>query len=289
MKNFADSVICIVGLGLMGGSAARRVHGQCKKLIGIELNKANTDLALREGWIDESYCSIAAMQEAPDMVILCSPVRAIQTILENEIMALTSPCVVIDFGSTKDTIIKIMDTLPERFTCFACHPMCGKETSGPEASQQDLFLGQLFLVHPIGHARFEDPLLTALISILGGYPMVMNPESHDLQMAYISHVPYLIAAALILVSANDQRENPEDLWKIAANGFHDTTRLAGSDITMMSDILITNRDPIVDVLKKLTDQIHEIQAVVERGQSHEIVLMLEQVKNLKKRANLCRR
>jgi len=284
MMVFKEANICIVGLGLMGSSLARKLHGHCKNLVGVDLNESTLNLALKKGWIDTGHTTISEVNPYPDLVILCIPIRRILNFLEQEIHAIKNPCVVIDFGSTKRMIIQKMEKLPDRFCCYACHPMCGRERSGPQASLPALFTGAPFLILPILQAPVHHPLVTTLITLIGANRIPMDADQHDFQMAYISHVPYLLSAALILVTDQDCNTQLEALGKIAANGFQDMTRLAGSDVTMMTDILVTNQEPITQVLKKLTDQLSELNEIIQRGNPEEIAPLLTRVKSLKERA-----
>jgi prephenate dehydrogenase len=286
---FSDAVVCIVGLGLMGASAAQRIHGQCRKLIGVDRNTESLQTVLAQGWVDSGFNKLQDLDEAPDLVILCTPVRTILSILENDLLTIKTPSVIVDFGSTKGEIIQKMAALPERFTCFACHPMAGRETSGPQSSVPDLYLGRPFLFYPIVKESRGWNLLADLIKALGATPVRLDPENHDMQLATISHVPYLMAVALSLVSAQDGPEASEALWEIAANGYHDMTRLAGSDLNMMTDILATNPQNISVVLQKVIDQLAEIKTMVDNQQPEKIMNLLAEAKQIKKRANQCRK
>ncbi len=289
MTEFSDAVVCIVGLGLMGASAAQRIHGQCRRLIGIDRNTEYLQTVLAQGWVDSGFENLIDLDETPDLVVLCTPVRTILTILRDDILTIKAPCVIVDFGSTKGDIIRQMEVLPERFTCFACHPMAGKETSGPQASTPELFVGRPFLFYPIDKESMGWNLLADLIKGLGAVPVRLNPDLHDKQLATISHVPYLMAVALSLVSAQDGTEASERLWEIAANGYHDMTRLAGSNLDMMTDILVTNPENISVVLQKVIDQLGEIKTLVDKNQPEEMQPLFSQAKQIKERANQCRK
>ncbi len=273
----------------MGASAAQRIHGQCKRLIGVDRNAKSLQTVLAQGWVDGGFESLQDLDENPDLVILCTPVRTILTILKKDILLIKTPCVVIDFGSTKGEIINLMERLPDRFTCFACHPMAGKETSGPQASTPDLYTGRPFLFYPISKESSGWNLLADLIKVLGANPVRLDPENHDLQLATISHVPYLMAVALSLVSAQEGTEASEQLWEIAANGYHDMTRLAGSDLNMMTDILATNPKNISTVLQKIIDQVSELKTLLDEDRSEEMKIKLSEAKQIKERANQCRK
>jgi prephenate dehydrogenase len=289
MIDFTDAAVCIIGLGLMGASAAQKINGHCKKLIGIDTQVETIAFALEKHWIDTGYHHLDELEEMPDIIVLAMPVGQILRFMDEDLLKIRTSCMVIDFGSTKFEIINKMKSLPINFQCFACHPMCGKETSGPLNSDPFLFTGKPFLYYAISKEEKALKVLLDFIKILDAFPIEMDPLHHDRQLAYISHVPYLMAAALSLISSTDETEPPEDLWEKAATGYHDMTRLAGSDISMMIDIMKTNPEQISMVLTKIMDQLSVMKSLLDQGQSAEMRDLLIRAKKLKERANQCRK
>jgi prephenate dehydrogenase len=289
MIDFSGANVCIIGLGLMGSSAARRLKGQCKKLIGIDRNGESVQYVLHKHWIDAGYQSFEDMDETADVIIFTTPVQQILKYLDSEIRTIRTPCVLLDFGSTKKEIIKHMSFLPLNFQCFACHPMCGKEFSGPIASDESLYVGRPFLVHRISKEIWAFEVLQTIVRLLGAEMVDLDPTWHDRQLAYISHVPFLASASLALISGQDERIEPEVLWNIAANGFYDMTRIAGSDVSMMEDIMATNGSEISDVLQKLIDQLNTYKKLIDDNDLPALRSSFEYAKLLKERAYQCRK
>ena len=289
MIDFSGANVCIIGLGLMGSSAARRLKGRCKKLIGVDRNGESVQYVLHKHWIDAGYQSFEDLDETPDVIIFTAPVQQIFQYLDFTIRSIRTPCVLIDFGSTKKEIIKRMSVLPLNFQCFACHPMCGKEFSGPIASDESLYIGRPFLVHRISKETWAFDVLQAIVNALGAEMVELDPNWHDRQLAYISHVPYMASASLSLISGQDEMIEPEALWNIAANGFFDTIRIAGSDVSMMEDIVATNGKEISEVLEKLIAQLTEFKQLIDQNDLDSLRRSFEFAKLLKERAYQCRK
>ena len=289
MIDFSGATVCIIGMGLMGSSAARRLKGQCKKLIGIDRNGETVQYVLHKHWIDSGYQSFEDIDETPDVIIFTTPVQQILKYLDSTIRTIRTPCVLIDFGSTKKEIIKNMSVMPLNFQCFACHPMCGKEFSGPIASDETLYFGRPFLVHRISKENWAYEVLQTIVKHLGADMIALDPYWHDRQLAYISHVPFLASASLALISGQDEMIEPEALWNIAANGFYDMTRIAGSDVSMMEDIMATNGPEISDVLQKLIDQLTNYKRMIDQNDLPALRRSFEYAKNLKERVYQCRK
>ena len=289
MIDFSGANVCIIGMGLMGSSAARRLKGRCKKLIGVDRNGESVQYVLHKHWIDAGYQSFEDLDETPDVIIFTTPVQQILKYLDSTIRSIRTSCVLIDFGSTKKEIIKRMSVMPLNFQCFACHPMCGKELSGPIASDENLYVGRPFLVHRISKEAWAYDVLLEIVKILGAEMIELDPYWHDRQLAYISHVPYLASASLSLISGQDEMIEPEALWNIAANGFFDMTRISGSDVSMWEDIVATNGEEISDVLEKLITQLTQIKQQIDQNDLAALRRSFEYAKLLKERAYQCRK
>ena len=289
MIDFAEATVCIVGMGLMGASAARRLKGRCRQVIGVDRQPDVIHYVLEQSWIDEGYTDIDEISGNPDMLILCIPVRQILAFLDRMAGKKRAFGLVVDFGSTKKQIIEKMESFPFQQAFFACHPMCGKEISGPQSSDDQLYQDRPFLFHGIRTDMNDERQLFTLIDRLGANPIRMDADHHDRQLAYVSHAPHLLASALMLVSGSDERESKESLWQISAGGFQDMTRLAGSDLTMIMDIIATNQDEIAPVLNEIITQLESIKTLIEQNRLDEIKALIEKAKKLKESANQWRK
>jgi len=255
--------ICIVGLGLMGGSLAKALHGQVKHLTGVDRHAATRQLVLADGIVDFVTSDLPAGVKEADLVILATPVHSILQQIEQLPDLCPDGCLVMDLGSTKETVCERMAALPPEFAAIGGHPMCGKETAGYHAADATLFRGQTFVLSRNGRTtkRIEEIVL-ALIELIGGQPMFLPAEVHDQIVAVTSHLPYLIAAALIQRAADMADDR---VWPVSASGFRDSSRLAGSDPRMMLDILLTNRMAILSQLEQYQADLEHIGNLLANG------------------------
>lgn len=257
-KRLQDARVCIVGLGLMGGSLALALRGRAAKLVGVELHAATRRRALRGRVVDVVTADLAEGARQADLLVLATPVSVILTTLAALPRLRPAGCAVLDLGSTKTDISARMERLPAGFEAIGGHPMCGKEQAGLAAADEMLYCGQTFVLCRNGRTtpRVEQ-LALELVTAVGAQPLFLPPETHDEIAATVSHVPYLAASALVHSAAAMADER---VWPVSASGFRDAARLAGSDPRMMLDILKTNR---AAVLARLAHYQQALTAVAE--------------------------
>lgn len=256
----ADQRIGIVGLGLMGGSLALALRGHCRQLVAIEPQPGVRQQAVRDGVVDAATDDLGAGATAVDMLIFATPVRATLSLLETLPTLCPDGRLVADLGSTKADVIAAMDRLPESFQAIGGHPMCGKESSGLAAASADLYQNQTFV---LCRSRRTSPGLEALmgelVAAIGARPVWLTAATHDEIVAAVSHLPYLLSAALMRVVA------AEEQWAISASGFRDVSRLAGSDTRMMLDILLTNRAAILAALEHYQADLAALAVILQQA------------------------
>ncbi len=248
MKQLSESVVAVVGLGLMGASMAWKLRsdGLAGQVWGVVHRQETGRKAMERGIVD----AVVSWEEAlsADVMVLAAPVRVIVEQLRSLATAPRRPGLVVDLGSTKREIVRVMDALPADTLAVGGHPMCGKETSGIDAAEPELYRGCRFVVVP---TRRSTPEAVAwvrdLARALGANPVEMEASRHDSLVAAISHLPYLVSAALMDTVADLSRDD-EAVLDLAAGGFRDTSRLAASNVTMMLDILTTNRDAVLEMV-----------------------------------------
>lgn len=245
----AEATIAVVGLGLMGGSLAAALRGgagsarQCRQVIGI-VRQTDT-LPLARKYVDQATTDLGAVAAA-DIVVLATPARTILRLLP-QVAALMRPgALLTDLGSSKAAIVDVMSTLPDPILAVGGHPMCGKEAGGLAAADARLYDGAPFVLCPVpGQPAVAVEQATALAQAVGARPQVLDAALHDQAVAAISHLPYAMAVATVL-AATAQAETGGDLrWQLAAGGFRDTTRVAGGEIAMWTDILLTNQAAVL--------------------------------------------
>ncbi len=247
----SDLTITIVGLGLMGGSLGKAlVRGEvCREVRGLVRRQAIAEEAVALGAAHIAGVDPQQLLDGAEVVVFATPVCTI----EQQILPLHSfmkaGAIVTDMGSVKRNILKVMDQLPPHIRAVAGHPMCGKETPGLYTSDADLFLGKTWVLI---RTERTDPeafsLIEQMVKLVGARPMPMNADDHDLVAACVSHLPYLLASTLVAVAEVTASEEP-DVWNLASSGFRDTSRVAGADLTMMTDILAVNRDNVLQMLE----------------------------------------
>lgn len=243
-----DTKVCVVGLGLMGGSLALALRGKVAHLIGVDRHAATRQYALREQVVDQVTDDLALGMQTADLLILATPVKTILHLLAELPSICPDGCLVLDLGSTKQTINAALGALPAQFQAIGGHPMCGKETAGLLAADAGLYQDQAFILTRNGRTTPTiEQLALAIIAAIGAQPLFLDAARHDRIAAAVSHVPYLISAVLMHTAA---ALDDEFVWPVSASGFRDTSRLSGSDPRMMLDILLTNKTAVLEQLNQ---------------------------------------
>ena len=257
--------VTIVGLGLMGGSLgmALRSRHACRKVLGVARRPESVERAIELGAIDGGTCDLAEGVKGADIVVLAIPVRAIIALIPKLGPLLPKGCLLMDLGSTKRAIVQAMEVLPHHVQPIGGHPMCGKEASGIEAAEADLYEGAVFVLTPLSRTSEEAlGLAEGLVKAIGARPLQLDAQRHDRLVAAISHLPYLLAIGLMdaaeCVAAED-----ETVWALASSGFRDASRLAASSVPMSLDILLTNRENIAEIVRLFQQCLERIAGLLD--------------------------
>ena len=259
MKALADSRLVVVGLGLMGGSLAGALRGRCERVVGVSRRPETIEQALELGLIDEGTVDLPAALTHADVVVLATPVRTILRQLAEIGPLLPVGSLLIDLGSTKREICAAMDELPVGIQALGGHPMCGKEVAGTAAADPALYRGRTFIFCPLERTSSAALALgEELARAVGALPLVMDADRQDYLVATVSHLPYLLACSLVATADATTSADPL-VWQIVAGGYRDTSRVAGSDVTMMMDILTTNRDRILSAVDVYQEQLAQLK------------------------------
>ncbi|MFQ5614227.1 MAG: prephenate dehydrogenase [Anaerolineae bacterium] len=259
--------VAIVGLGLMGGSLAMALQQRqaCRRVTALVRRPEVARRAEGDGVVAWAATDPARVLAGADLVVLSTPVRTIIRHLDQFAPRFKPGAVITDLGSTKGEITARMAALPPAVYPVGSHPMCGKEVTGLAAAEASLYQDAPWVISPLprtppGAVR----LVTDLALAVGARPVLMPPERHDRLVAAISHLPYTLAAALVL-AAETVAGNDDAVWSLAASGFRDTSRLAASDVTMMIDILLTNRNAVGAMLDGVRRVLDELAAALAAG------------------------
>lgn len=270
-SGFHSRHLAVVGLGLMGGSLALALRGCVETITGIDPNAITRKHALKRKIVDAATDDLQNGVSEADTVILAAPVRTINQMLQLRIGSyLRSNTLLIDIGSTKQDICDSMGKLPVGIQAVGGHPMTGKEQSGIEASDLALYQGRPFVLCPTRRTTPAARLRAmALVDALRAVPIEMGAERHDRLVAAISHLPYLLSAALVATVAKEGETDPA-IWELAAGGFRDMSRLAGSDVQMMGDILSTNTQAVAVLMALFRVQLAMLEAVLVSGDDEKV-------------------
>jgi len=279
VNELADAQVTVVGLGLMGGSLAGALRGQCRAVVGVARRAATVEAALADGLVDWATSDLAEGVREADVVVLATPVRIIIQQLGEIGPLVPQGCLVMDLGSTKARIVAEMARLPEHVQPLGAHPMCGKEISGLEAADPSLYRDRTFILTPL--PRTSEAALAlgrALAEAVGAHVLLLEPERQDFIVATVSHLPYLLACALVATADATTSADPA-AWEVFAGGFRDTSRVAGSDVAMMMDILLTNRDEVLKALGTYQAKLGDLTRLVASGDEEEMRAALSAVRD----------
>jgi prephenate dehydrogenase len=243
LSALANIKITIVGLGLLGGSLALALRGKCARLIAVDTDPQTCELALQRQVVDEIAPTFAAGVAAADLLVLATPVRVILKLLaEMQHLPLRTPLAVIDLGSTKSDVQQAMTLLPDHYDPIGGHPMCGKEFAGLAYAEASLFQAAKFVLTPLNRTSPQTQALAQeMVAAIGARCLVMGAARHDRAVSVSSHLPYIVACSAVATAADVADRDPT-VAELCASGFRDTTRVAACDVTMMFDILYTNRN-----------------------------------------------
>jgi prephenate dehydrogenase len=272
-------VCAIVGLGLMGGSFSLAMRGYFKEIIGIDHNENHCKCALDLGLVDK-IVDIKDLKKA-DVIILAIPIRGIISILKDlSKLNLKENCTIIDFGSTKKTII---DECPKniRKNLVASHPMAGTEYSGPLAAIADLYENKIMVVCNIDESgEAQRKIALDIFEKLKMKVKYMEADEHDRHAAFISHMPHIVSFSI--ANAVLKQEDKEHIVTLAAGGFRDMSRLAKSNPHMWGDIFKENKKNLLDSIEAFKSELKKAKAMIENEEWEKLKKWMEMGNELHK-------
>ena len=268
----------LIGCGLMGGSFALALKraGLVKRVVGYSKSPSTTERARQMGVIDVEAPSALLAVSGADIVLLAVPVSATEATFKAIRHLITANTLVMDVGSTKrDVVDAARRVLRDDVGCFVpAHPITGKEVSGVEHADSNLYTGKQVILTPI--ERTYTAQLNKAISLwtaLGCNVVQMSPQAHDAAYAAVSHLPHLIAFTL-MNSISNQAQGA-DYLSLAGPGFRDFSRIAASDSKMWRDILIANREELLAQSKIFQQTLQSLEKLIEAGDGDALELQLE--------------
>ncbi len=273
-----SETICIIGLGLIGGSMAidLKKAGFAKKLIGVDANAGHLATALQQGIIDEALSLEEAVAKS-DIMVLCTPVDVIRQLLPGLLdLVHGSDKVVTDTGSTKAEIISCVRNHPNRKAYVAAHPMAGIEKSGPEAAVSGLFDNHYLII-----CGKEDSYAEAVERIKKLFQMLnmrityMDPAAHDASAAYVSHLSHLASFALSLCVQENEKDQG-NICRLAGGGFTSAVRLAKSSAEMWAPIFKQNNQHILAVLQSYINKLELFKDHLVGMDDHKMIELIRE-------------
>lgn len=260
--------VAIIGLGLQGGSIGLAVREYLPGVTtsGYDLSPAHRVRATQRGLVDR-VCETPeeAVAEA-DLVIFCVPPGVMGYAAEQVRAALPAGCLVSDVGSCKESIAKALgEALPDHLVIPA-HPVAGTENSGPDAGFAHLFRNRWCIVTP--PPKVDMVQLSRLVGFweaLGANVEIMTPDHHDLVLAVTSHLPHLIAYTIVGTASDLENVTQSEVIKYSAGGFRDFTRIAASDPTMWRDVFLSNKEAVLTMLQRFSEDLSALQRAIRVG------------------------
>lgn len=278
MSEFHSDRLVVVGVGLIGGSAAAALRraGRVKHIVGVGRGRGNIERALELGVIDEASMDIGTAVKGADTVLLAVPVQQNERVLAALAQSLAPGTLVTDAGSTKqDFVAAIRRLLPSHLaTTVPGHPIAGAEHTGVDAASPTLFQGKNVVLTPLPE---NDPdavdRVESLWTACGARITRMSAEHHDRVFSAVSHLPHMLAYSLVHMIA--ARPDARELFDFAASGFRDFTRIAGSSPEMWRDIALANKDALVADLEAYQKQIAGLTERLKAADAAELERIFE--------------
>ena len=261
--------VALIGLGLIASSMAHamRQFGLAREILGHAKSAETRAIALEIGLCDRVCDTAAEAVEGADLVVLCVPVGAMEEVAVSMAPRLKAGACVTDVGSVKRAVIEaVAPHLPEGVAFVPAHPLAGTEHSGPRSGFATLFQNRWCLLTPTPQSTPEAVArLRALWEGMGANVDEMEADHHDLVLAVVSHTPHLIAYTMVGVADHLRRVSNSEVIKYSASGFRDFTRIAASDPTMWRDVFLTNKDAVLDILGRFTEELFVLQRAIRMG------------------------
>jgi cyclohexadieny/prephenate dehydrogenase len=262
--------VSIIGMGLIGSSLARaiRLHMPTVRITGTDADAGVRERVRELGLVDDVADTAGAAVVDADLVVLAVPLGAFAAVGAEIAADLSAGAVVSDVGSAKQIVLdSLAPLMPADVHLIPAHPVAGTERSGPDAGFPTLFEGRWCIITPPpGADEAAVARLSEFWARLGSKVDRMEPRHHDLVLAVTSHIPHLIAYSIVGTAADLEGVTRGEVIKYSAGGFRDFTRIAASDPTMWRDVFLTNRDAVLEVLGRVSEDLAVLQRAIRWGE-----------------------
>lgn len=278
--------IALLGLGLIGSSLghAFKRHGLASGIRGYARSRETREAALEIGCVDSIHESATAAVHDADVIFLNVPLSAIRPLVTEIMPALKTGAIITDVGSVKASVIDaIMPILREDVYFVPGHPIAGTEQSGPYAGFAELFDGRWCILTPSSETNLHAiEMVAGLWRAIGSDVEFMEPHHHDLVLAITSHLPHLIAYNIVGTAADLEADTRSEVIKYSASGFRDFTRIAASDPVMWRDIFVQNKDAVLEMLGRFTEDLTALQRAIRHEDGETLENMFRRTRAIRK-------
>jgi cyclohexadieny/prephenate dehydrogenase len=278
--------IALLGLGLIGSSlshAARRA-GLTNHINGYARSAETRSVALEIGIIDSAHESAADAVKDADLVIFCTPIGTYAELAKDIAPHLKAGAILTDVGSVKGAVVRdVAPHVPLNVHFIPGHPIAGTEQSGPRAGFATLFDNRWCILTPPPHANVEAVAkLKSFWQALGSMVDEMTPEHHDMVLAITSHLPHLIAYNTVATAADLEEVTNSEVIKYSAGGFRDFTRIAASDPTMWRDVFLNNREAVLEMLGRFSEDLSVLQRAIRWGDGDTLFELFSRARDVRR-------
>ncbi len=266
--------VALIGIGLIGSSLARVIRRDqlAPEIVAVERRQETLDKAMELGLADRVTTDPAAAVAGADLVVLGTPVSAYAEIAQRIGPALKPGAIVTDVGSVKASVIRDVEpALPAHAHLVPGHPVAGTEHSGPEAGFAEIFRDRWCILTPLPGGDADALLRVTELWLAAGMKVVtMDAEHHDKVLAITSHLPHLIAYTIVGTATDLEESLKAEVIKFSAGGFRDFTRIAASDPVMWRDVFLNNRDAVLEMLQRFSEDLTALQRAIRWGEGDKL-------------------
>lgn len=277
--------VALIGLGLIASSMAHamRQYGLAGEIVGYARSEETRKTA-KELFCDKVYDTAAKAVQGADLVVLAVPVGVMESLAREIAPHLAKGATVTDVGSVKQAVVDAVSPyMPEYVHFIPGHPIAGTEYSGPRSGFATLFQNRWWLLTPLeGTDGAALARLTGLCNAMGADVDVMGVAHHDRVLAVTSHVPHLVAYTMVGIADHMRRISHSEVIKYSAGGFRDLTRIAASDPEMWRDVFLYNKEAVLDVLGRFSEELFVLQRAIRMGDGDQLYNYFQKTRNIRR-------
>jgi cyclohexadieny/prephenate dehydrogenase len=278
--------VALIGLGLIGASLAHVVRRDklARHIAGHAKTETTRARAVELGLCDSVHDTAAGAAAGADLIVLCVPVSACGPIARDIAGVIVPGAILSDVGSVKMAVIRdVAPHVPEGVDFVPGHPIAGTEYSGPDAGFAELFHNRwCILTPPDGCSPKAVERLTAFWKACGALVDLMTPDHHDLVLAITSHLPHLIAYNIVTTAADLEEVTKSEVIKYSAGGFRDFTRIAASDPVMWRDVFLNNREAVLEMLGRFSEDLSALQRAIRWGDGEKLIQLFSRAREIRR-------